>query len=177
MLQVRVGCRTHTCELTLSSEAGLKLNDFAVFTTFGLASALLLGVDGPLNGFLAIIYVLTTSFRLCFYSTGEWNPIHLRTVAGIKGQEKPGVTYGLLFLFTSLWRLRALLAEPWSGDTVPASSAAVSLWYYLCMGHCFTPVPPNKRSCAKVRAAAFLRSHRKVMQTQPSAQTGFSRTL
>lgn len=128
MLQVRVGCRTHTCELTLSSEAGLKLNDFAVFTTFGLASALLLGVDGPLNGFLAIIYVLTTSFRLCFYSTGEWNPIHLRTVAGIKGQEKPGVTYGLLFLFTSLWRLRALLAEPWSGDTVPASSAAVSLW-------------------------------------------------
>ncbi|XP_040612725.1 transmembrane protein 269 isoform X3 [Mesocricetus auratus] len=50
--------------------AGLELNDFAVFTTFGLASALLLGVDGPLNGFLAVIYVLTTSFRLCFYSTG-----------------------------------------------------------------------------------------------------------
>ncbi|XP_059110844.1 transmembrane protein 269 isoform X4 [Peromyscus eremicus] len=50
--------------------AGLELNDFAVFTTFGLASALLLGVEGPLNGFLAVIYVLTTSFRLCFYSTG-----------------------------------------------------------------------------------------------------------
>lgn len=50
---------------------GAELNDFAVFTTFGLASALLLGVDGPLNGFLAIIYVLATSFRLCFCPTGE----------------------------------------------------------------------------------------------------------
>lgn len=69
----------------MSSEAGLELNDFAVFTTFGLASALLLGVDGPLNGFLAIIYVLTTSFRLCFYSTGEWNPIPFRTVARDQG--------------------------------------------------------------------------------------------
>uniref|UniRef100_A0A452VJD1 Transmembrane protein 269 n=1 Tax=Ursus maritimus TaxID=29073 RepID=A0A452VJD1_URSMA len=48
----------------------LELNDFAVFTTFGLASALLLGVDGPLSGFLAVIYVLAATFRLCFYSTG-----------------------------------------------------------------------------------------------------------
>lgn len=72
----------------MTSKAGLELNDFAVFTTFGLASALLLGVDGPLNGFLAVIYVLTTSFRLCFYSTGEWNPVYFRTVIGIKGQEK-----------------------------------------------------------------------------------------
>lgn len=72
----------------MTSKAGLELNDFAVFTTFGLASALLLGVDGPLNGFLAVIYVLTTSFRLCFYSTGEWNPFYPRTVIGIKGQVK-----------------------------------------------------------------------------------------
>lgn len=69
----------------MTSKAGLELNDFAVFTTFGLASALLLGVDGPLNGFLAVIYVLTTSFRLCFYSTGEWNPVYFRTVIAIKG--------------------------------------------------------------------------------------------
>ena len=53
-----------------SSGAGAELNDFAVFTTFGLASALLLGVDGPLNGFLAAVYVLAIAFRLCFYSTG-----------------------------------------------------------------------------------------------------------
>lgn len=71
--------------INLDLYAGFELNDFAVFTTFGLASALLLGVDGPLNGFLATIYVLTTSFRLCFNSTGEWNPVHLRTMAGIKG--------------------------------------------------------------------------------------------
>uniref|UniRef100_H0W857 Transmembrane protein 269 n=1 Tax=Cavia porcellus TaxID=10141 RepID=H0W857_CAVPO len=61
--------RTITRQLNIYCKSGAELNDFAVFTTFGLASALLLGVDGPLNGFLAIIYVLTTSFRLCFYSS------------------------------------------------------------------------------------------------------------
>ncbi|EPQ07663.1 hypothetical protein D623_10016784 [Myotis brandtii] len=61
--------RTITRHLNICSKSGAELNDFAVFTTFGLATALLLGVDGPLNGFLAIIYVLAASFRLCFYST------------------------------------------------------------------------------------------------------------
>ncbi|XP_006153784.1 transmembrane protein 269 [Tupaia chinensis] len=68
LLDMAIGAMTrhlHTC-----SKLGAELNDFAVFTTFGLASALLLGVDGPLNGFLAIIYVLAATFRLCFYSTG-----------------------------------------------------------------------------------------------------------
>nr|XP_051712580.1 transmembrane protein 269 isoform X2 [Oryctolagus cuniculus] len=61
---------TMTRHLPVCSKLGAELNDFAVFTTFGLASALLLGVDGPLNGFLAIIYVLAASFRLCFCPTG-----------------------------------------------------------------------------------------------------------
>ncbi|CAO2588777.1 Transmembrane protein 269 [Lemmus lemmus] len=67
LLDMAVG--TMIRHLNICQKLGLELNDFAVFTTFGLASALLLGVDGPLNGFLAVIYVLTTSFRLCFYST------------------------------------------------------------------------------------------------------------
>ncbi|XP_008571371.1 PREDICTED: uncharacterized protein LOC103590823 isoform X2 [Galeopterus variegatus] len=62
--------QTMTKHLNICPKSGTELNDFAVFTTFGLASALLLGVDGPLNGFLAIIYVAAASFRLCFYSTG-----------------------------------------------------------------------------------------------------------
>uniref|UniRef100_A0A8C5K6K4 Transmembrane protein 269 n=1 Tax=Jaculus jaculus TaxID=51337 RepID=A0A8C5K6K4_JACJA len=66
LLDMAVG--TMTRHLNICCKLGTDLNDFAVFTTFGLASALLLGVDGPLNGFLAIIYVLTTSFRLCFCS-------------------------------------------------------------------------------------------------------------
>ncbi|XP_014593044.2 transmembrane protein 269 isoform X1 [Equus caballus] len=61
--------RAMTRHLNICSKLGAELNDFAVFTTFGLASALLLGVNGALNGFLAIIYVLATSFRLCFYSS------------------------------------------------------------------------------------------------------------
>nr|XP_019606610.1 PREDICTED: transmembrane protein 269 isoform X1 [Rhinolophus sinicus] len=60
--------RAMTRHLNICSKLGAELNDIAVFTTFGLASALLLGVDGPLNAFLAIIYVLAASFRLCFYS-------------------------------------------------------------------------------------------------------------
>ncbi|XP_058573770.1 transmembrane protein 269 isoform X1 [Neofelis nebulosa] len=68
LLDMAVG--TITRHLSLCSRSGVELNDFAVFTTFGLASALLLGVDGPLNAFLAVIYVLAATFRLCFYSTG-----------------------------------------------------------------------------------------------------------
>ncbi|XP_077006122.1 transmembrane protein 269 isoform X2 [Tamandua tetradactyla] len=66
LLDVAVGAMTR--HLKVCSKSGAELNDFAAFTTFGLASALLLRVDGPLSGFLAIIYVLATSFRLCFYS-------------------------------------------------------------------------------------------------------------
>ncbi|XP_058160797.1 transmembrane protein 269 isoform X2 [Dasypus novemcinctus] len=68
LLDMVVG--TMTRHLSICSKPGVELNDFAVFTTFGLAPALLLRVDGPLSGFLAIIYVLAASFRLCFYSTG-----------------------------------------------------------------------------------------------------------
>nr|XP_020770328.1 transmembrane protein 269 isoform X1 [Odocoileus virginianus texanus] len=68
LLDMAIGSATR--HLNICSRSGTELNDFAVFTTFGLASALLLGVDGPLNGFLAIIYVLAISFRLCFYSAG-----------------------------------------------------------------------------------------------------------
>ncbi|XP_074190648.1 transmembrane protein 269 isoform X3 [Rhinolophus sinicus] len=63
--------RAMTRHLNICSKLGAELNDIAVFTTFGLASALLLGVDGPLNAFLAIIYVLAASFRLCFYSADQ----------------------------------------------------------------------------------------------------------
>ncbi|XP_024845965.1 transmembrane protein 269 isoform X1 [Bos indicus] len=68
LLDMAIGSVTR--HLNICSGSGTELNDFAVFTTFGLASALLLGVDGPLNGLLAVMYVLAVSFRLCFYSTG-----------------------------------------------------------------------------------------------------------
>ncbi|XP_010632442.1 transmembrane protein 269 isoform X2 [Fukomys damarensis] len=68
LLDIVVGAMTR--HLNICCKTGAELNDFAIFTTFGLASGLLLGVDGPLNGFVAIVYVLTTSFRLGFYSSG-----------------------------------------------------------------------------------------------------------
>ncbi|KFO37740.1 Erythroid membrane-associated protein [Fukomys damarensis] len=71
LLDIVVGAMTR--HLNICCKTGAELNDFAIFTTFGLASGLLLGVDGPLNGFVAIVYVLTTSFRLGFYSSGECN--------------------------------------------------------------------------------------------------------
>ncbi|XP_048671567.1 transmembrane protein 269 [Marmota marmota marmota] len=75
LLDMAIGAMNR--QFNILCKSGAELNDFAVFTTFGLASALLLGADGPLNGFLAVLYVLTTSFRLCFYSSGEWNPLSL----------------------------------------------------------------------------------------------------
>ncbi|PNI52604.1 TMEM269 isoform 3 [Pan troglodytes] len=62
--------RAMTSHINICSKLGAELNDFAVFTTFGLASALLLGVDGLLSGILAIIYMSAASFHLCFYSPG-----------------------------------------------------------------------------------------------------------
>uniref|UniRef100_A0A8C6EMY3 Transmembrane protein 269 n=1 Tax=Marmota marmota marmota TaxID=9994 RepID=A0A8C6EMY3_MARMA len=67
LLDMAIGAMNR--QFNILCKSGAELNDFAVFTTFGLASALLLGADGPLNGFLAVLYVLTTSFRLCFYSS------------------------------------------------------------------------------------------------------------
>uniref|UniRef100_A0ACB8EEK8 Uncharacterized protein n=1 Tax=Sphaerodactylus townsendi TaxID=933632 RepID=A0ACB8EEK8_9SAUR len=57
-------------QLNACSALGAKLDDFADFTTFGLATALLLQAHGILDGVLAIVYVLAVFTRLCFFSSG-----------------------------------------------------------------------------------------------------------
>ncbi|KAM6312797.1 transmembrane protein 269 [Podargus strigoides] len=57
-------------QLDACSALGAKLDDFADFTTFGLATALLLQPRGALDGLLAIAYVMAVFARLCFFSTG-----------------------------------------------------------------------------------------------------------
>ncbi|XP_077168469.1 transmembrane protein 269 isoform X1 [Paroedura picta] len=57
-------------QLDACSALGAKLDDFADFTTFGLATALLLQAHGILEGVLAIVYVLAVFTRLCFFSSG-----------------------------------------------------------------------------------------------------------
>uniref|UniRef100_A0A8C4UUL3 cardiolipin synthase (CMP-forming) n=2 Tax=Falco TaxID=8952 RepID=A0A8C4UUL3_FALTI len=56
-------------QLDACSALGAKLDDFADFTTFGLATALLLQPQGVLDGLLAIAYVLAVFARLCFFSS------------------------------------------------------------------------------------------------------------
>ncbi|XP_069731078.1 chymotrypsin-like elastase family member 3B isoform X5 [Phaenicophaeus curvirostris] len=56
--------------LNACSALGAKLDDFADFTTFGLATALLLQPQGVLAGLLVIAYVLAVFARLCFFSSG-----------------------------------------------------------------------------------------------------------
>ncbi|NWI70726.1 TM269 protein, partial [Todus mexicanus] len=56
--------------LDACSALGAKLDDFADFTTFGLATALLLQPRGVLDGLLVIAYVMAVFARLCFFSTG-----------------------------------------------------------------------------------------------------------
>ncbi|NXI35067.1 TM269 protein, partial [Galbula dea] len=56
--------------LNACSALGAKLDDFADFTTFGLATALLLQPQGVLDGLLVIAYVMAVFARLCFFSSG-----------------------------------------------------------------------------------------------------------
>ncbi|KAM8796375.1 transmembrane protein 269 [Eudromia elegans] len=57
-------------QLDACSALGAKLDDFADFTSFGLATALLLRPRGLLAGLLAVAYVLAVLARLCFFSSG-----------------------------------------------------------------------------------------------------------
>ncbi|XP_068097701.1 transmembrane protein 269 isoform X2 [Hyperolius riggenbachi] len=57
-------------QLNTCSALGAKLDDFADFTTFGLASALLLHRTGMMGALLVVVYVLAVFTRLCFYSSG-----------------------------------------------------------------------------------------------------------
>uniref|UniRef100_A0A8C5N5A5 Transmembrane protein 269 n=1 Tax=Leptobrachium leishanense TaxID=445787 RepID=A0A8C5N5A5_9ANUR len=55
--------------LNACSALGAKLDDFADFTSFGLATSLLLQTQGLLDAILVIVYVLAVLARLCFFST------------------------------------------------------------------------------------------------------------
>ncbi|XP_069467036.1 transmembrane protein 269 isoform X2 [Ambystoma mexicanum] len=57
-------------QLNACSPLGAKLDDYADFTSFGLATGLLLHADGILDGLLVIVYVLAVFTRLCFFSSG-----------------------------------------------------------------------------------------------------------
>ncbi|XP_069803025.1 transmembrane protein 269 isoform X1 [Dendropsophus ebraccatus] len=57
-------------QLNACSALGAKLDDFADFTSFGLATSLLLHSNSLLDAMLVIVYVLAVFTRLCFYSSG-----------------------------------------------------------------------------------------------------------
>ncbi|XP_066462345.1 transmembrane protein 269 [Eleutherodactylus coqui] len=57
-------------QLNTCSALGAKLDDFADFTSFGLATALLLHTNSLLDALLVVVYVLAVLTRLCFYSSG-----------------------------------------------------------------------------------------------------------
>nr|XP_015192326.1 PREDICTED: CDP-diacylglycerol--serine O-phosphatidyltransferase isoform X1 [Lepisosteus oculatus]XP_015192327.1 PREDICTED: CDP-diacylglycerol--serine O-phosphatidyltransferase isoform X1 [Lepisosteus oculatus] len=57
-------------QLNACSAVGAKLDDFADFTTFGIATALLLPRTSLLDSLLCIFYVLAVFVRLCFFSSG-----------------------------------------------------------------------------------------------------------
>lgn len=56
--------------LNACSALGAKLDDFADFTTFGIATSLLLRTSDLLDNFLCMCYVLSVFVRLCFFSSG-----------------------------------------------------------------------------------------------------------
>uniref|UniRef100_A0A673N398 Si:dkey-205h13.1 n=1 Tax=Sinocyclocheilus rhinocerous TaxID=307959 RepID=A0A673N398_9TELE len=58
-------------QLNACSALGAKLDDFADFTTFGIATSLILRTPGLLDNILCMLYVLSVYTRLCFFSSGE----------------------------------------------------------------------------------------------------------
>lgn len=56
--------------LDACSALGAKLDDFADFTTFGIATSLLLRTPDLLDNLLCMCYVLSVFVRLCFFSSG-----------------------------------------------------------------------------------------------------------
>ncbi|XP_062871283.1 transmembrane protein 269 isoform X1 [Trichomycterus rosablanca] len=57
-------------QLNACSALGAKLDDFADFTTFGIATSLLLRTPDLLDNILCMCYVLSVFVRLCFFSSG-----------------------------------------------------------------------------------------------------------
>ncbi|KAL2104351.1 hypothetical protein ACEWY4_001219 [Coilia grayii] len=55
--------------LNACSALGAKLDDFADFTTFGIATSLLLRTESLLDNILCMCYVLSVFTRLCFFSS------------------------------------------------------------------------------------------------------------
>ncbi|KAG9339277.1 hypothetical protein JZ751_023977, partial [Albula glossodonta] len=58
-------------QLDACSALGAKLDDFADFTTFGIATALLLRTHSLLDNILCMCYVMSVFIRLCFFSSGK----------------------------------------------------------------------------------------------------------
>ncbi|CAG03828.1 unnamed protein product [Tetraodon nigroviridis] len=57
-------------QLNACSALGAKLDDFADFTTFGIATSLLLRTPDLFDNILCMCYVLSVFVRLCFFSSG-----------------------------------------------------------------------------------------------------------
>ncbi|XP_052451051.1 transmembrane protein 269 isoform X1 [Carassius gibelio] len=57
-------------QLNACSALGAKLDDFADFTTFGIATSLILRTPSLLDNILCMLYVLSVYTRLCFFSSG-----------------------------------------------------------------------------------------------------------
>ncbi|KAJ8372067.1 hypothetical protein AAFF_G00294810 [Aldrovandia affinis] len=57
-------------QLGACSALGAKLDDFADFTTFGIATALLLRTHGLMDNILCMCYAMAVFTRLCFFSSG-----------------------------------------------------------------------------------------------------------
>uniref|UniRef100_A0AAY4BM92 cardiolipin synthase (CMP-forming) n=1 Tax=Denticeps clupeoides TaxID=299321 RepID=A0AAY4BM92_9TELE len=68
-------------QLNACSALGAKLDDFADFTTFGIATSLLLWSKELMDNILCMCYVLSVFIRLCFFSSG----IHSSCVSLLSG--------------------------------------------------------------------------------------------
>ncbi|KAK9391962.1 CDP-diacylglycerol-serine O-phosphatidyltransferase [Crotalus adamanteus] len=94
-------------QLNACSALGAKLDDFADFTSFGLATGLLLQAHEFLGGLLVIVYVLAVFTRLCFFSSGM--PFMYRGLPCPYGASMVAATYFLTGGHLVAMRLMAIV--------------------------------------------------------------------
>ncbi|CAL8325832.1 unnamed protein product [Merluccius merluccius] len=105
--------------LGVCSALGAKLDDFADYTTFGIATSLLLRTPHLIDNILCMCYGLTVFIRICFYSSGI-----------------PFVYRGLPCIYSSAILASASLLL--GGNTAVLRTTAVVLIFFM-VSHSFYP--------------------------------------
>ncbi|XP_076840185.1 transmembrane protein 269 isoform X3 [Brachyhypopomus gauderio] len=142
-------------QLNACSALGAKLDDFADFTTFGIATSLLLRTSGILDSLLCVCYVLSVFVRLCFFSSAILSCASLLTGGNMAMLRITAVAMILFMVSQTIYpHDRVLESQAWkkvvyAGGVVMVfySSFPPACVYYLLWSISYILFPTTLWSC------------------------------